>query len=115
STQDVNGQYLYDVRKLGDDRALRSSLLKQLAKATTTQQIDSLTAQIHDAEASIRSDESTLRNLNHQIGFSQIDVSINAVQLPVVAWRGEGGARPRCGGRGSPPLRRWRGCVPRGR
>jgi hypothetical protein len=83
STQDVNGQYLSDTRKLADDRALRTSLLKQLANATTTQQIDSLKAQINDAEASIRSDESTLRDLNHKIDFSQITVTINAAIAPV--------------------------------
>ena len=59
STQDVNGQYLSDQRQLADDRALRTSLLKQLANATTQAQIDSLNAQIHDAEASICRDKST--------------------------------------------------------
>jgi hypothetical protein len=83
ATQDVNGQYLYDNRKLGDDRALRTSLLKQLAKATTQEQIDSLNARIHDAEASIRSDESTLRGLNHKIDFSQVTVTINEAAVPV--------------------------------
>ena len=78
ATQDVNGQYLSDQRQLTDDRALRTSLLKQLANATTQAQIDSLNAQIHDAEASIRRDESTLNGLNHRIKFSQISLTINA-------------------------------------
>jgi hypothetical protein len=77
-TQDVNGQYLSDQRRLADARALRTSLLKQLAAATTQTQIDSLKAQIHDAEASIASDEATLRNLQGQISFSQLTVSINS-------------------------------------
>ena len=84
ATQDVNGQYLSDQRQLADDRALRTSLLKQLANATTQAQIDSLNAQIHDAEASIRRDESTLNGLNHRINFSQISVTINAAS-PVPA------------------------------
>jgi hypothetical protein len=79
ATQDVNGQYLSDQRKLADARALRTSLLKQLANASTDQEIASLKAQIRDAEASIRSDEATLRGLNHKIDYSQISVTINGV------------------------------------
>jgi hypothetical protein len=77
TTQDVNDQYQSVVRSLADARALRTSLLKQLASATTTAQIQSLTAQIHDAEASISSDEATLRRLNRQVGFSQVTLTIN--------------------------------------
>jgi hypothetical protein len=83
STQDVNGEFLYDNRKLADDRALRTSLLKQLQNAITQQQVASLTAQIRDAEASIRSDEATLRRLTHSIDFSQIVVTINPAAAPV--------------------------------
>jgi hypothetical protein len=83
ATQDVNGQYLSDVRKLGDAHALRTSLLKQLAKATTQEQIDSLNARIRDAEASIRSDEATLNSMNHKIDFSQVDVNINGGVVPI--------------------------------
>ena len=61
TTQDVNNQFVGDTRQLADARALRTALLKQLANAATQQQIDSLTARIHDAEASISSDEATLR------------------------------------------------------
>ncbi len=90
ATQDVNGQYLSDQRQLADDRALRTSLLKQLANATTQAQIDSLTAQIHDAEASIRSDESTLNGLNHKINFSQISLTVNAATPVPVAHKSSG-------------------------
>jgi hypothetical protein len=91
NTQDVNGQYLFDKRKLADDRALRTSLLKQLAAATTQAQIDSLTARIHDAEASIRSDEATLRGLNHELDFSQVSVQINAAVILAHHRRGSSG------------------------
>jgi hypothetical protein len=84
ATQDVNGQFNADTRRLADARALRTSLLKQLAAAVTQAQIDSLTAQIHDAEASISSDQATLARLNHQINYSQIMLTINAVSLPPV-------------------------------
>jgi hypothetical protein len=83
ATQDVNNQYLSDVRRLADARALRTSLLKQLAAATTTEQVASLTARIHDAEASISSDEATLRGLQHQISYSSLTVEINAAPRPV--------------------------------
>ncbi len=84
TTQDVNDQYESDVRALADARALRTSLLKQLANATTQAQIDSLTAQIHDAEASISSDQATLAQLNQRINFSQITVTINTPTVIVV-------------------------------
>jgi hypothetical protein len=90
ATQDVNGQYLSDQRQLADDRALRTSLLKQLANATTQAQIDSLNAQIRDAEASIRRDESTLNGLNHRINFSQIAVTVNTASPVPVAHKSTG-------------------------
>jgi len=83
STQDVNNRYLADVRALAAARALRTSLLKPLAAATTQAQIGSLTARIHDAEASISSDEATLNGLRHQIGLSQVAVTINSGPVPV--------------------------------
>ena len=64
ATQDITDQYGAAKRALADARALRTSLLKQLASATTTEQIDSLKAQIRDAEASISSDQATLNRLN---------------------------------------------------
>jgi hypothetical protein len=91
TTQDVNDEFQRDTRRLADARALRTSLLKQLANATTQQQIDSLNAQIHDAEASISSDEATLRNLNHQIGYSQITLTISAGATPVPVASSGGG------------------------
>jgi hypothetical protein len=83
ATQDVNGPYLYDQRQLADARALRTSLLKQLAQATTSSAIASITAQIHDAEASIGSDEATVNSLNSKINFSNLSVQINAGPVPL--------------------------------
>jgi hypothetical protein len=77
SSQDITGQVGGTGRALADARALRTSLLKQLAAATTTEQIASLKAQIRDAEASIASDEATLNKLNHQVNYSQVSVQIN--------------------------------------
>jgi len=81
ATQDVNGQFNAATSRLADARALRTSLLKQLAAAVTQTQIDSLTAQIHDAEASISSDQAALGRLNHQINYSQITLTINAATV----------------------------------
>ncbi len=83
TTQDVNDQYQRTARALADARALRTSLLKELAGATTQAQIDSLTARIHDADASISSDEAALRSLGHQIAYSQVMVMVNAGVVPV--------------------------------
>ncbi|MGO9753696.1 MAG: DUF4349 domain-containing protein [Solirubrobacteraceae bacterium] len=78
ATEDVNGQYLSDVRTLADAQALRTGLLKQLAGATTQAQIDSLTAQIHDAEATIAGEEAIVTSLNSRVAYSQLQVQINA-------------------------------------
>lgn len=82
ATEDVNDRYLSDEQRLADARTLRTSLLKQLAAATTTTQIDSLEAQIHDAEASIASRQSALRRLQRRIGYSSVNVQVN--QSPIV-------------------------------
>ena len=60
NSQDVNNQHRQATRRLGDARALHTALLKQLGAATTTQQVDSLHAQIRDAERAISRDESSL-------------------------------------------------------
>jgi hypothetical protein len=82
-SQDVNDRYLVDTRRLADDKALRTSLLKQLAGATSQTQIDSLKAQIANVEAAISSDETTLASLNKQINLSQIDLTINSGAGPI--------------------------------
>jgi hypothetical protein len=82
STQDVNNQYNNDVRQLNDAKALRTALLKQLASAVTQTQIDSLKAQIHDADQQISADQSTLNSLNRSVDYSQIQVTINGAYAP---------------------------------
>lgn len=82
SSQDVNSRYVSTQHQLADDIALRNSLLKQLAGAATTQQIDSIKAQLKNAEASIASDQAALRQLNSSINYSSVTVNINAGQTP---------------------------------
>jgi hypothetical protein len=91
TTQDVNDQYESDVRALADARALRTSLLRALANAATQAQIDSLRAQINDANASISSDEATLRRLKRQVNYSQVGVTINGGGFPVPVSSGSAG------------------------
>ncbi len=83
TTQDVNNQYLGDTGKLAQDQALRTSLLKQLANATTQTEIDSIQQQLNDVNAAIANDQRVLNTLTHQINYSQISVSINAGAIPV--------------------------------
>ena len=90
-TQDITDAYGAAQRRLADARALRTSLLKQLASATTTEQIDSLKAQIRDAEASISSDQATLARMNQQVNFSQLSLEISARSTPAPVSHGGGG------------------------
>jgi Domain of unknown function (DUF4349) len=91
ASQDITDQYGAAQRALADARALRTSLLKQLAAAITTEQVDSLKAQIRDAEASISSDQATLNRLNHQVGFSQVSLQISPRSTPAPVSHGGGG------------------------
>ena len=82
NSQNVSHQYNSDQRQLADAKALRTSLLKQLANAVTTQQIDSIKAQLKLAEQQISSWQSTLGSLEHRIGYSNVSVQINQNGLP---------------------------------
>jgi uncharacterized membrane protein (Fun14 family) len=77
-TTDITGRIGGAGQRLAEARALRRSLLRQLAAATTTAQIQSLRARLHDADASIASDLSTLRGLQRQVAYSQVAVNIQA-------------------------------------
>jgi hypothetical protein len=90
TTQDVNDQYVAANRRLADAQTLRTALLKQLANATTPQQISSLNSQIHDADSAISSAQAALRSLNRQINYSQISVTVNAGPVPLASGGGGG-------------------------
>jgi hypothetical protein len=83
--QDVTGQYGADQRRLTDAQALRTGLLKQLADARTTEQVNSLNAQIRDADGKIAAAQGALSSLNHQINTVQIGVTIGAAPPAPVA------------------------------
>ena len=78
NTNDITGQVGGAGERLAEARALRRSLLKQLANATTTEQVASIQARLHDADASIASDLSTLRGLQRQVAYSNITVRIQS-------------------------------------
>jgi hypothetical protein len=82
NTNDITGQVGGAGQRLAEARALRSSLLKQLANAVTTEQVDSVQARLHDANASIASDLSTLRGLQRQVAYSNITLRIQSATAP---------------------------------
>lgn len=82
STQDITQRLGGVGMRLTDARALRTALLRKLATATTTTEIESLKIQIRDVDASISSDRATLRSLHHQVDFSTISLTINASMVP---------------------------------
>jgi hypothetical protein len=85
ATADITGQVGGAGERLAVARALRRSLLTQLAAATTTQQVDSIRLQLRSADASINSDLSTLRGLQRQVAYSRIALTIQAAARPAPA------------------------------
>jgi Domain of unknown function (DUF4349) len=83
STQDITQQVGGAGMRLADARALHAALLRKLAAATTTAEIDSVKARIAAVEATIARDRTRLRSLHRQVNFSSIAVTINAAMVPV--------------------------------
>jgi Domain of unknown function (DUF4349) len=83
ATQDVTAQVGGAGRRLSEARALRTSLLKQLAAATTTTAVDSLKIQLRDVDAAISRDLASLNSLHNQVNMSKISVTINATPILV--------------------------------
>ncbi|MHB1568052.1 MAG: DUF4349 domain-containing protein [Solirubrobacteraceae bacterium] len=79
STQDITGQVGRAGMQLAEARALRRSLLNQLAAATTTEQVDALKIKLRDVDASIASRLSTLNGLKRQVAYSKIALTVQAV------------------------------------
>ncbi len=89
-TTDVTDQLGQDERRLGDARALRASLLRQLARATTPGQIDSLRGRLNDADAAITAAENTISSLRHQVSNSSVTVTVSAGSSPFPVSHGGG-------------------------
>jgi hypothetical protein len=82
NTNDITGQVGGAGQQLAESRALRRSLLKQLANAVTTEQVNSIQARLHDANASIASNLSRLRGLQRQVAYSNITVRVQSSTAP---------------------------------
>jgi hypothetical protein len=90
-TNDITGQVGGAGRRLAEARALRRSLLRQLAAATTTEAIAGLRAQLRDADATIGRDSTSLNGLHRSVANSSLTVTIQAASVPVsVASHGGG-------------------------
>jgi hypothetical protein len=76
SSQDITGKVGGAGRRLAEARALLRSLLRRLANAYTTEQVDSLKAQIRGANAAIDRDQAALNGLHRQVQYSRIAVTI---------------------------------------
>jgi hypothetical protein len=90
-TNDITGQVGGASRRLAEARALRRSLLRQLAAATTTEAITSLRAQLRDADAMIGRDSASLSGLHRSVVNSSLTVTIQAATVPVPAASHGGG------------------------
>lgn len=82
-TNDITGQVGGAGRRLAEARALRRSLLRQLAAATTTPAVASLRAQLRDADATIGRDSASLNGLHRSVADSSLTVTIQAASVPV--------------------------------
>jgi hypothetical protein len=76
ASQDITAQVGGAGRRLAEARALLRSLLTRLATADTTEQIDSLKAQIRDANVTIDRDQAALTGLHRRVQYSRIALTI---------------------------------------
>ena len=76
SSHDITAEVGGAGRRLAEARALLRSLLGRLGNAYTTEQIDSLKAQIRGANAAIDRDQAALNGLHRQVRYSRIALTI---------------------------------------
>jgi len=82
STRDITQQVGGVGMRLADARALHRALVRKLASATTTAEIDGLNGQIGAVEARIARLQTSLRSLHRQVNLSDISLTINAAMVP---------------------------------
>jgi uncharacterized protein DUF4349 len=82
-TTDITGQVGGAGRRLAEARALRRSLLRQLAAATTSQATASLRAQLRDVDAAIGRAAASLTGLHRSVADSSLTVTIQADSVPI--------------------------------
>jgi hypothetical protein len=76
TTNDVTDQVGALHRTAGDQRALRASLLRQLAQATDPARVASLKAQLHAVEARIAQLQAELRALTNRVDYTRLALSL---------------------------------------
>jgi Domain of unknown function (DUF4349) len=78
TTNDVSGEDESLTRSLGDERAERAGLLRQIAKATEAAELAELHARLHAVEGRIGATEGSLHALQQRVSYSPLALSLTA-------------------------------------
>jgi hypothetical protein len=73
---DITGPFVSATDRLRDARAERQALLKALARATTTQEVDALKARLRDNRSQIAAIKGELNSLRRRANLSRVDVTV---------------------------------------
>jgi hypothetical protein len=73
---DITGSFVSAADRLRDARAERRALLKALARANTTQEVDALKARLRDNRSQIAAIKGELNSLRRRANLSRIDVTV---------------------------------------
>jgi hypothetical protein len=82
TSRDITGAVGGAGRRLAEARALRRSLLRQLAAAYTTSQINGLKARIARVDRTIDRDQAALTSLHRQVRYSRIELTLQGSAPP---------------------------------
>ncbi|HEX5194180.1 MAG TPA: DUF4349 domain-containing protein [Solirubrobacteraceae bacterium] len=91
TSRDITGAVGGAGRRLAEARALRRSLLQQLASAYTTDQINALKARIARVDKTIDRDNAALTTLHRRVRYSRIELTLQGSTPPVGHRHGNGG------------------------
>jgi hypothetical protein len=73
---DITGPFVSAADRLRDARAERKALLKALAGATTTQEVDALKARLRDNRSQIAAAKGELNSLRRRANLARVDVTV---------------------------------------
>jgi hypothetical protein len=73
---DITGSFVSTIDRLRDARAERRALLKALARATTTQEVDALKARLRDNRSQISAAKGELNSLRRRANLARVDVTV---------------------------------------
>ena len=73
---DITGSFVSAIDRLRDARAERAALLKALARATTTQEVDALKARLRDNRSQISALKGELNALRRRANLSRVEVTV---------------------------------------